>query len=239
MRFIYFDCFAGISGHMLLAALCDLGIDPGIITGLPRRMKMGDLEAALITRKCHALRGLELHFPNADSAGQRTLSDVLRIIDSADLSDPVKNAAGRTYRLLSEAEARVHNSTPELVKFHEVGYSPAIAGVTGFFAAMEALGWPKTFSSSLVLGNGLARAAHGVIPLPGPAVMEIVRGLPVRFIDQEGETVTPTGAALLASHADFGPCPEMTVSAVGYGVAAKQSLDRPNMVRVILGESRE
>lgn len=224
---------------MLLAALCDLGIDPNIVTGLPHRMNMGNLEAVLTTRKCHALRGLELQFPNADGAGQRTLSDVIRIIDAAGLSDPVKKAAGRTYHLLSVAEARVHNSTPELVKFHEVGYDPAIAGVAGFFAAMEALGWPKTFSSSLVLGNGLAHAAHGVIPLPGPAVMEVLRGLPVKFIDQEGETVTPTGAALLAGSADFGPCPEMIVSAVGYGVGAKQVLDRPNMVRVILGESRE
>ncbi|MDD4050723.1 MAG: LarC family nickel insertion protein [candidate division Zixibacteria bacterium] len=239
MRFLYFDCFAGISGHMLLAALCDLGIDQNIITGLPHRMKMDDLDAVLITRECHALRGLELQFPNANGTGQRTLSDVTRIIDAADLSDPVKKAAGRTYRLLALAEARVHNSTPELVKFHEVGYDQAIAGVTGFFAAMEALGWPKAYSSSLVLGNGLTHAAHGVIPLPGPAVMEILKGKPVRFIDLEGETVTPTGAALLAGFADFGPCPEMIVSAVGYGVGAKQSLDRPNMVRVIMGEGRE
>lgn len=239
MKTLYFDCFAGVSGRMLLAALCDLGIDSDIIAGLPRRLRMPRLETTVVTRQCHNLRGLELEFPHADGAGRRTFGEVMRIVSEADLSDAVKRSAGKTYARLAAAEARVHDSTPEQVHFHEVGYDQAIIGVAGFYAALEALGFPRVYSSLLIMGCGFTQAAHGVIPLPGPAVMEIVRGLPVRFSDQEGETVTPTGAAILAETADFGPCPEMVVSAVGYGVGANLGADRPNMVRAVLGDSRE
>jgi pyridinium-3,5-bisthiocarboxylic acid mononucleotide nickel chelatase len=237
MKILYFDCFAGVSGHMLLAALCDVGVDPNLIVGLPRRLKMPYLETAFVTRACQSLRGLELGFPNADGSGERTLGEIMRIISAADVSAGVKSSVGRAYSRLAIAEARVHDSTPDEVHFHEVGYDQAVIGVTGFYVALEALGFPRVYSSPLVMGCGLARAAHGLIPLPGPAVMEIVKGLPIRLSDHEGETVTPTGAALLAETADFGPCPEMIVSAVGYGVGANQGPDRLNMVRAVLGES--
>jgi len=239
MTILYFDCFAGVSGHMLLAALCDLGVDPNLIAELPRRLNMPNLAAAFTTCECHGLRGLTLDFSRADGAGERTLNEVIRIIDRADLSDGVKQASGRAYSRLAAAEARVHNAPAERVHFHEVGRDQAIVGVTGFYVALEALGSPRVYSSPLVLGCGIARVAHGVIPLPGPAVMELVRGLPVKFIEQEGETITPTGAALLAESADFGSCPEMIASAGGYGVGAKPFPDRPNMVRAVLGKSRE
>lgn len=239
MKILYFDCFAGVSGHMLLASLCDLGLDRNFLAGLPRRLRMPRLEVVLATRECQCLRGLEVAFPNGNGTGRRTLDEVMRIIDGADLPASVKTAAGRTYARIAVAEARVHNSSLQDVHFHEVGCDQAIVGVVGFFVALEALGRPTVFSSSLAMGYGVTQAAHGIIPLPGPAVMEIVRGLPVRFVELEGETVTPTGAALLAASADFGPCPEMIVSSVGYGVGVRQFTDRPNMVRAVLGESRE
>jgi hypothetical protein len=148
----------------------------------------------------------------------------------------VKQTAERIFRRLAEAEAKVHGSSPEEVHFHEVGAVDAIVDIVGAAICLELLGWPKIFASPMPTFHGYAKGSHGVFPLPAPATAEILRGIPWRKLDIEGELVTPTGAAIIREiAAEFGPLPAMTVESIGYG-AGKSDFGIPNALRVMLGE---
>lgn len=235
MKIVYVDCFAGVAGDMLVAAMYDLGLDPELLRRLPGKLGLPHLSPALVKAECHCLRGLQLQVAKPEVRSHRRLRDVLEIIDSGEVSSEVKGRVRKSFELLAGAEARVHGTSLDEVRFHEVGADDAIFEAAAYFAALEALGWPKVYSAAPVLGNGVIRVAHGLIPLPGPAVAEILKGVPVRFIDRQRETVTPTGAALLVASATFAPCPPVTVEAIGYGAGTISYDDRPNMVRVFLG----
>ena len=166
----------------------------------------------------------------------RRLKDILEIISAAPLSDAVKQTAERIFRRLAEAEGRVHGCSPEEVHFHEVGAVDAIVDIVGTAICLEMLGWPKVVASPMPTFHGYAKGAHGVFPLPAPATAEILRGVPWRKLDIEGELVTPTGAAIIREIAvEFGPLPAMTVERIGYG-AGKSDFGIPNVLRVMIGE---
>lgn len=172
-----------------------------------------------------------------DHSGTRTFAEVAAVIRASGLPAPVKETAERVYRRLAAAEAAVHGTTLERVHFHEVGAVDSIVDVVGAVYALHLLGVERVVCSSLPSGHGFVRCAHGRMPVPPPATMELLKGCPVRRVDIEGETVTPTGAALASTLAsEFGDLPEFVVREVGYGAGTKD-FPIPNLLRVVIGET--
>ncbi len=166
----------------------------------------------------------------------RTLADILARIERADLPAVVRERAQAVFRRLAEAEARVHGVSPDAVHFHEVGALDAIVDVVGTVMGLHALGITRVVASPVPLSHGYVETAHGRLPVPAPATLALLEGVPVRGVDLAAETVTPTGAALVTTLADaFGPPPRMRVRRVGYG-AGTMDLPVPNLLRVLLGE---
>jgi uncharacterized protein (TIGR00299 family) protein len=167
----------------------------------------------------------------------RDWAAVRALIDRADLPERAHARAHETFRRLAHAEGRIHGVPADSVHFHEVGALDAIADVCGVAIALEALGVDHVACSPLPVGRGLTTAAHGTLPLPAPATLELLRGAPLMGVDADVELVTPTGAALVAALAGdrFGPVPPMRLEGVGYGAGARELADRPNVVRVLLG----
>ncbi len=239
MRIAYFDCFAGISGDMTLGALLDAGVDEQAFRN--EIAKLGDLGFELKVSKA-AKRGIqatEVDVAIEESHHHRKLNDIRRIIEASDLSETVKSRAIDVFIRLAEAEGKVHGHSPEEVHFHEVGAVDAIVDIVGACIGIDMLGVDRVYSSALPMGRGFVEAAHGRIPLPAPATVEILKGVPVYPSGTEGETVTPTGAAIIRTFADeFGEMPTMRVQSIGYG-AGKRESDMPNVLRVFIGEAEE
>ncbi|HUV03895.1 MAG TPA: nickel pincer cofactor biosynthesis protein LarC [Armatimonadota bacterium] len=237
VRIAYFDCFAGISGDMTLGALLDAGVDEaqfrrelGKIEGIEF-----DLRVSKVLKKC--IQATNVQVLTRNERGHRKLKDVSDIINSSELSETVKARAVDAFRRLAEAEAAVHGSTPEEVMFHEVGAVDAIVDIAGTAVGTELLGIERIVCSPLPMGRGFVETAHGKIPLPAPATVELLKGVPVYSAGIEGELVTPTGAALVRTLAsDFGEMPAMTVQAIGCG-AGKAEFPFPNVLRILVGEA--
>lgn len=242
MKAIYFDCFSGISGDMTLGALLDLGVD---LERLKVELGKLDLHGYSLRSERTSKHGISatkfsviLHSEHGDHNHQhRTLPDILRIIDSGGISDRAKATARRIFDRLAEAEAKVHGIPKEEVHFHEVGAVDSILDIVGTAIALDLLGVEGIFSSPISLGRGFARSAHGIIPVPAPATVELLRGIPVRQSDVEAELTTPTGAAIISTlAAQFGPMPPMRIEAVGYGAGSRDLQGQPNLLRVFLGQ---
>ncbi|MFH0945576.1 MAG: nickel pincer cofactor biosynthesis protein LarC, partial [Planctomycetota bacterium] len=166
----------------------------------------------------------------------RHLNDILGMIRKADFSERARQTAERIFTRLADAEGKVHGCPPEAVHFHEVGALDAIVDIVGAALCLEMLGWPKVVASPMPTFHGYAKGSHGTFPLPAFATAEILRGVPWRKLDIEGELVTPTGAAIITEIAsEFGPPPAMTIETIGYG-AGKSDFGIPNMLRVMIGE---
>ena len=160
------------------------------------------------------------------------------LLDRADLPERVRRRAQASFALLADVEGQMHGIAPEDVEFHEVGSLDAIVDIVGSCAALEVLGVERVVCGPITTGQGTVRAAHGQLPVPAPAAVELLarRGAPVRGIDHEGELATPTGVALMMALADgFGPLPAMTVQSVGYGAGSADTAGRPNVVQVVVG----
>ena len=239
MKIAYFDCFAGISGDMTLGALIGAGADPGKLREALSGLGVGGYRIEVGRRMAGPIEATDVQvlLDHGRHHHHRRLNDILEMIRGAKLSDRVKQTAGSIFRRLAEAEARVHGSTPEEVHFHEVGAVDAIVDIVGAAICLELLGWPKVVASPMPTFHGYAKGAHGVFPLPAPAAAEILRGVPWRKLDIEGELVTPTGAAIIREiAAEFGPLPAMAVERIGYG-AGKSDFGIPNALRVMIGEA--
>ena len=239
MKILFIDGNAGASGDMLLAAVLELteGRDvleravsklglAGVALAYPRRRR-GGVEATGVEV---VVSGEPPHV--ADEAAAEAL------LGRADLSPYVRGGATRTFRNLAEAERRAHRVAVGHAGFHEVGAADAVVDVVGTFILLELIGAERVVVSPLRLGSGHVDAAHGKLPVPAPATLELLRGVPAFAGDVPGEFTTPTGAALIASVADeFGPMPTMTVQAVGYGPGAADPAEFPNVLRAFAGEA--
>ena len=234
-KIVYFDCVGGVAGDMLLAALVDAGAPlEAIRSGLPPvegidvrvdRVKRGGVDASLLGVTCPPQH---VH---------RKLNDIRALIDSSDMPPRARSRAHAVFEVLAEAEGRVHGVPADDVTFHEVGALDAVVDVCGVALALEALDIDEVVCSPLPLARGTTEGAHGVMPLPAPATVELLRGAPVYGISGQGETVTPTGAALVMSLArSFGPIPSMTLGAVGTGAGSRDPDAVPNVVRAVIGE---
>jgi pyridinium-3,5-bisthiocarboxylic acid mononucleotide nickel chelatase len=258
-RIAYFDCFAGISGDMTLGALIAAGVDEGELRrgleslGLPgwelrtRRVQRHAITATdvEVVEEGHEIRHRqkdehEHEHEHGHEHGQqhghgRHLAEILGMIRGSGLPLAVKERAGAVFQRLGEAEAKIHDVPVEAIHFHEVGAVDSIVDIVGSVLGLHLLGVERIVCSPLPTGHGFVRAAHGLMPIPAPATMELLKGVPTRSVDVEGELVTPTGATLMATLADeFGWMPAMRVEAIGYG-AGKKEFPFPNLLRVCIG----
>jgi hypothetical protein len=239
MRIAYFDCFAGISGDMTLGALLDAGAD--ISKFREELEKLSGIEFELEISKVvkHGINATHVDVHIAEEHHHRRLKDITNIIETSDLCESVKTRAIGIFRNLAEAEARVHGTTPDQIHFHEVGAVDAIVDIVGTSIGIELLGIEKIIASPLPMGHGFVKAAHGTIPLPAPATVELLKGAPVYNADIEGELVTPTGAAIIRTLAsEFGSMPDMTINTAGYG-AGTYDFGIPNVLRVMIGKTED
>ncbi|MGC7847803.1 nickel pincer cofactor biosynthesis protein LarC [Desulforudis sp. 1088] len=235
MKVLFWDCSSGIAGDMALASLIDAGADAGRIEAALGTLGIDPFQFRVAPVKSYGIKATKVRVDAPDKQPHRRLTDILRIISEASLAPQVKTSAQKVFARLAEAEARVHGISPSEVHFHEVGAVDAIVEVVGTCLALDFLGVEQIAVSPFPLGHGFVRCRHGLLPVPAPATLELLRGFPVRPANVEGETVTPTGAALAtALAAATGPIPPMTVDAVGYG-AGTADFGFPNILRAILG----
>lgn len=261
MKLAYFDCPSGAAGDMILGALVDAGVP---FTTLERELSGLDLtgyrmecsevmKAGFRATKVHvhldgyeegpgyfrrrpAPEGHEQHPDAHGAARHRGLAEILDILERSRLVPEVRDMASRIFRRLAEAEARVHGTTPERVQFHDVGAIDAIVDVTGSCLGLHLLGVDAVHFGTLPVGGGFVQGPHGRIPVPAPAVAELLRGFPTLDNGIRRELVTPTGAAILTTlAAGSGAMPAMRVTAVGYG-AGTLELETPNVLRLFVGE---
>jgi uncharacterized protein (TIGR00299 family) protein len=238
-RTLWIDATAGIAGDMLLGALVDLGgpvetLQEAVDAVLPGAAR---LSARPVTRA--GLRATHVDVRTGEDGTSRTWVDVRRLLEEARLDAPVRGLALRTFERLAAAEARVHGVRPEQVHFHEVGALDAIADVVGVCAGVVASGVERAVLSPVALGSGSVRTAHGVLPVPGPAVLELLGGRAVAASGPDaGELATPTGVALATTLAEeSGQLPAMTIGAVGVGAGSRDASERANVVRLVVGET--
>ncbi len=241
MHIAYFDCFSGISGDMTLGALLACGIDADEFRAELTKLRLSgwELDIEKTSKNGIGATDVTVRVTEKQSHG-RHLHDIKEILAASDLPGSVRIRAAAVFRRLAEAEAEIHQTTIDRIHFHEVGAIDAIVDIVGASIALEMLGGEAIHCSPLPMARGFVDCEHGTIPLPAPAVLELTRGKPVYGVDLEGELVTPTGAAIVTALADhFGPMPSMTVKAAGYGAGKKTFGDRPNLLRVVIGESAD
>jgi uncharacterized protein (TIGR00299 family) protein len=233
----WFHCFSGIAGDMALGALIDAGADLDDVRDLCRRLPVQDwqLDAEPVLRG--GIGATKIHVSSRPSTVVRTAAHIQGLVTEARLPDRVRERALNTFSALAQAEGRLHRRPPEQVHFHEVGGIDAIVDVVGTCAALELLDVSDVRSSPVTTGLGMVRSAHGAIPNPAPAVVELLAGAPVQGIDVNVELTTPTGAALLAALCStWGPLPPMRIERSGFGAGTRELDDRPNLAQVVLGE---
>lgn len=237
MTTAWFHCFSGIAGDMALGSLLDAGADVDDVRELLGRLPINDwrLEAEPVLRG--GIAGTKVHVHATDSTVVRTASHIQGLVAEARLPERVQQRAAAVFEALAQAEGRLHRRPPDQVHFHEVGGIDAIVDVVGTCAALEVLDVDTIACSPIAVGLGMVRAAHGIIPNPAPAVVELLAGIPTRGVDLSVELTTPTGAALAAALAtSFGAMPAMTVRATGFGAGTKELDHRPNLTQVVLGD---
>jgi len=251
LKVAYFDCFAGISGDMTLGALIDAGASFDLLKSELGKLSLRQAQDAQefeLTLDRVTKRGIsasdvtvhthhnEHHHGHGHSHG-RTYSEIRRIIEESELSDDVKRKSVAIFTKLGEAEAKIHNKSIEEIHFHEVGAVDAIVDIVGSCICLELLGIKKLYCSPIPTFTGMVEIAHGKFPLPAPATVEILKNAPWRELGVEGEIVTPTGAAIVATLAEgFGTMPAMSITSTGYG-AGKKDFGIPNVLRVIVGDT--
>lgn len=237
MRILYFDCVAGASGDMILAALLAAGLDEGALHDRLAALRIPgfDLQVERVQKNSIAATHVEVIVD--DHVPERHLRDLVAVVEAADLPAHVREKSIAILRRIGEVEAGIH-AAPDAdhVHLHELGGLDALVDVVGAVSGVDLLGVDQVICSPIPLGRGFTWSAHGRIPVPAPATVALLKGAPVTGIDLEGENVTPTGAALLTSLASsFGPIPAMTLRSSGYG-AGRKDWQIPNVLRVLVGE---
>jgi uncharacterized protein (TIGR00299 family) protein len=238
MKTLYFDCFAGASGDMILGALVSLGVEPRLLNEQLALLGVAGFDVSFEIVDRSGLSATRAHVRTTEEHAHRHLKDILKIINESRLSDAVKARAARIFERLAEAEARVHNVAVEQIHFHEVGALDAIVDVVGAAICFELLKIDRFISSPLHVGSGMVEMAHGRFPVPPPAVVELLRDAPIYSTEIVGELLTPTGAAIISTICEeFGALPAMKLVGTGYGAGGREYKKFPNVLRVMLGET--
>lgn len=236
MKTLYFDCFAGASGNMILGALVALGVGEKQLIEQIKLLDVSDFEIEFTMKDKSGIAATHASVKVPREHAHRHLSTIEKIIDDSRLSESVKTRAVKIFRKLAEAEAKVHGTTIEKIHFHEVGAMDAIIDVVGACVGFEMLGVEKFYCSKIHVGSGFVKMAHGKFPVPPPAVAELLQNIPIYSTEIEGELITPTGAAIISAVCDsFGAIPEMRVEKTAYGAGTREYKDFPNVLRLFLG----
>jgi uncharacterized protein (TIGR00299 family) protein len=236
----YFDCFSGISGDMTLGALIDLGVPVQWLKDRLSSIPLADFDIAVSPVHRHGIQATSVRVEITDNTTSRNYSDIRSLIEGCPLADTVKSTSLNIFKKLAEAEARIHSCPLDQVHFHEVGGIDAIVDVVGTALGIDYLGIKKIVASPVPLGRGFVTCSHGKLPVPAPATLGILEGVPVYGADIPHELVTPTGAAILTGLAQrFEPLPEMVITRIGYGAGQRDLEDRPNLLRIILSAGSE
>jgi pyridinium-3,5-bisthiocarboxylic acid mononucleotide nickel chelatase len=239
MNILYFDCFSGVSGDMTLAALLSLGLPRELLLRELKKLGLENYTVEIFpgSRSGIAATGVEVRV-GEQHHDHRHYGDIRALIQGSSLEPRVKEISLKIFQRLAEAEGRVHGKAVEEVHFHEVGAVDSIVDIVGTAVGISFFNPEKIFSSELPMGRGFVNCQHGRLPLPAPATVEVLKGYPVKNVDVEGELVTPTGAAIVSAlSSGVAPWPNGTVRAVGYGMGRREFPDRPNLLRLLLGEA--
>jgi uncharacterized protein (TIGR00299 family) protein len=234
---LYLDPVAGIAGDMFLGLLVDLGVDPAALEERLAALPVAGYRLSTRREQRQGISGTRFEVAIDEQHHHRTWADIDKMLGEAALPEKTRELARRIFRRVGVAEAAVHGVALETVHFHEVGAVDSIVDIVGAAIGLELLGVERVVCAPLPLSHGTVKCAHGTFPLPAPATLEILKGCPVCDAGSDQELVTPTGAAIAAEIASFGPLPEMTLERVGYGIGTRQLADRPNLLRGILGRA--
>jgi pyridinium-3,5-bisthiocarboxylic acid mononucleotide nickel chelatase len=241
-RVAYFDCYSGISGDMILGALFDLGVESSKVRNALRTLDLKGykLNSSRVKRglisgtKAQVILGKTKHL----HVSARKYFDIKKMIANSDLSSKSKKHSQEIFKRIAQVEAAVHKTTMEKIHFHEVGAVDSIVDIVGGVVALETLKLDKIYSSPLNVGEGFVQCAHGSLPVPAPATLKLLKGIPIFSNGIKKELTTPTGAAMIGFYANhFGSLPAMNIVGDGYGAGDHIIPEMPNMLRVVLGES--
>jgi len=259
MKILYYDCFCGISGDMHLGAMVDAGVDGDYLIrelskiqldreyriNIKKGMKNGitGTKVDVILTHCgnsdNDSHEIHSHHDEHNHHHHRNLKDIEDIINRSTLNDRVKKSSINMFKRIAEAEGRVHGKPAGEVHFHEVGAVDSIVDIVGAAIALDYLNVDRVMASTVQVGGGFVTCAHGVIPVPAPATVEILKGIPVRSGIVPFETTTPTGAAILAENVlEFTDIMDLSIEKIGYGLG-NRDLDIPNVLRVYVGEKKD
>lgn len=234
MAVAYFDCFSGIAGDMILGALLDVGVDESFFIKEIKKLNLSGYEINISKQIVNNISCTDVDIIVTEKQSHRTLKDINNIIDTSILDTEVKRTSKDIFLRLGQAESTVHNTSIERIHFHEVGAVDSIIDIVGSVIGMKKLGLDEIFCSKLPLGTGFVKCQHGVLPVPAPATVELLKGVPVYQTKRKQELVTPTGAAIITSVAKtFGEMPPMEFQKVGYGCGKTKS-NYPNFLRVFV-----
>jgi len=237
MKIAYLDCFSGVSGDMFVGSLLDAGL---LIEELREALSGLNLSGYTISAKKedrNSIFGTRFSVTvNEDDHKARHLKDIKAIVKNSGLPHSVVNSSISIFQKLAMIEGEIHHISPDKVHFHEVGAIDSIIDIVSTVIGIHLLGIEKLFVSTIPVGKGIIDSAHGNIPVPSPATMALLKGIPIYFSGQDVEMVTPTGATLITSlGSSFGPMPSMVVDKAGYGVGKRILADRPNLLRILIG----
>jgi len=239
-RVIYFDIVNGISGDMTIASLLDLGASKDVFLQELGKLGMSDeFEIKVDSKNESGVVGTIVEVISKEGHCHRHVKDIFEIIDNSELNDRVKENAKKVFMTIGEAEAKVHGTTVEKIHFHEVGAVDSIVDVVGVCIMIDLLEVDVIYSSPVPVGSGFVKCDHGIMPVPAPATIEILKDIPVKFNTVEGECTTPTGAAIIKSLCnEIVDVLEVEPKKIGYGIGHKK-FEIPNMLRVILAEKKK
>lgn len=236
MTVAYFDCFSGIAGDMILGALLDLGVGETVLKKELKKLPLTGYNLSVKKIECNHITATDVTIEVTEDQHHRSLSEITDIINKSSLQPKVKKLSQNIFTNLGKAEAKIHNVDIEEVHFHEVGAVDSIIDIVGSVIEVTLLGIETIICSPLPLGHGFVSCEHGLLPLPAPATVELLRGIPVYSVDRDQETVTPTGAAVITTLASrFGDMPLMKINHIGYG-SGKLPSTYPSLLRIFLGE---
>lgn len=236
MRIAYFDCFSGISGDMFVGALLDAGLKIEILEKELNKLNLSgyQLEVNKVLKK--GISASQFKVKIQEKGVERRFKDILNILEESKLDEEIKNEVKKIFFKIAEAESKIHQEDIEKIHFHEIGGLDSIIDISSAVIGIKALEIKEIYSSPLPLGKGFVKCAHGILPLPAPATLELLKNIPTYSGGMESEMVTPTGAAIISTLTkDFGERPLMKIKKIGYG-AGEREFSIPNLLRVSIGE---
>jgi pyridinium-3,5-bisthiocarboxylic acid mononucleotide nickel chelatase len=236
VKIAYGDLIGGISGDMFVAAMLDLGLPLSKLKSELKKIPTLRYTLTVSKKTVHSIRATHFQVVSPDKESERSWKQIRRLIAGSGLLARVKETGIDIFSRLAEAEGKIHGVAPEKVHFHEIGATDSIVDIMAAAIGVHELGIDACHFSRIPLGRGLTHALHGPLPIPGPATLELLKGIPVQGIDLDSETVTPTGAAIVHTLGKgFGAQPSMTIEKVGYGAGQKDFPNRPNLFRLVIG----